>query len=148
MTAAPFFLQSELVIFDADVTTICSVNISKTEELYTFPSRPSLLLPHTDIHSNTHTHPHTPTPEKRQHKKGRLKQQNQIQWRWPLQWSAGCPVGTVLKPKATVAKLFVNEMCREMKWLLKNQWKEFYFKEIKVVDWYNANNFQKSPMPF
>lgn len=35
MTAAAFFLQNELVIFDADVTTICSVNISKTEELYT-----------------------------------------------------------------------------------------------------------------
>lgn len=56
MTAAPFFLQNELVIFDADVTTIRSVNISKTEELYTLPPRPSLLLlPHTQTHIHVHT---------------------------------------------------------------------------------------------
>lgn len=90
-----------------------------------------------DLSPFLHTHRHTfaHTPEKTQVKKGRLKQQNQIQWRWPLQWPAGCPVGTVLKPKATVAKLFVSEMCREVKWLLRknNQWKEFYFEEIKLL---------------
>lgn len=152
MTAAPFFLQSELVIFDADVTTICSVNISKTEELYTFPSRPSLPSSthrHTFRHTYPHTHTHTPThtwKETTQERKTKTAKPNTMEMTasvicWLSRWHSA-------ETKGNGGQTLCQWDVQRNEMTIKNQWKEFYFKEIKVVDWYNANNFQKSPMPF
>jgi len=111
MTTAPFFPQNQLAIFDADVTTICPVNISDRRALYT--SSPTLSppsSPHTDTHSHTHLKRYQ---SRKEGWNSKTKYNGDDQ---PLQWPAGRPVGTVLKPKATVAKLFVSEMCGEVKW--------------------------------
>lgn len=74
MTAVPFFLQNELVISDAASPDVVWLTSQDRRALHTS----SLTFPS----SYTHKHPPKHAPEKKVRvKKGRLKQQNQIQWR-------------------------------------------------------------------
>lgn len=145
MTAAPFFLQNELVIFDADVSTICLVNISTTEKLYTLPPRLSfLLLTHTQTHIHMYIWKETSQERKTKTAKPNTMEMTASVTCWLSCWHSAETKGN---SGQTLCQWGVqrSEMTIKKK---ENPQKEFYFKEIKVVDWYNANNFQKSPMPF